>query len=165
MSNITSSPGQSASRPSKSTLWRWIAFVGGGILLLALLAIMTMRHSMTSVPADLDYSTTLLSAQGLYEVSYVSDLGSVPINQIQSWTLHVETPDGHPVENATISVDGDMLQHGHGLPTRPAVTGYLGNGDYKLEGIKFHMPGWWVMDFEIAADGQTDTVRFNLLLK
>jgi hypothetical protein len=45
------------------------------------------------------------------------------------------------------------------------VTRSLGNGDYLVEGVKFHMPGWWVMDFEIQAGGKTDTVRFNLMLK
>jgi len=27
------------------------------------------------------------------------------------------------------------------------------------------MPGWWVMDFGVTANGQTDQVRFNMLLK
>ena len=31
-----------------------------------------------------------------------------------------------------IGVDGDMPQHGHGLPTRPQVTDYLGDD----------VPGW-----------------------
>ena len=34
-----------------------------------------------------------------------------------------------------------------------------------VEGIKFQMGGWWVMDFAIAAGGRADTVRFNLQLK
>jgi hypothetical protein len=42
--------------------------------------------------------------------------------------------NGEPVENATIAVDGDMPEHGHGLPTCPQVTKYLGNGDYLVEG-------------------------------
>src|SRR5262245_61800999 len=78
----------------------------------------------------LDYSTTRLSDNGLFLVSYRSSQGAVAINQIHQWILHVETADGQPVENATITVDGDMPEHGHGLPTRPQVTEYLGNGDY-----------------------------------
>jgi hypothetical protein len=142
----------------------WLLWVGG-IVLLLVVAVVAMVASMSYVPSGLDYSTTLPSEQGLYTIGYTSDLGSVPVNQMQSWTLHVETADGQPVENATITVDGDMPQHGHGLPTRPQVTRYLGNGDYKVEGLKFHMPGWWVMDFVVTVDGQTDQVRFNLLLK
>jgi len=78
---------------------------------------------------------------------------------------HVATPDGQPVTDAVITVDGDMPQHGHGLPTRPQVTKHLGNGDYLVEGLKFQMGGWWVVDFTIDANGKHDTVRFNMILK
>jgi hypothetical protein len=84
---------------------------------------------------------------------------------MHQWTLHVESADGQPVEDATITVDGDMPQHGHGLPTRPQVTQNLGNGDYLVEGIKFQMGGWWLMDFTITANGQTDAVHFNMMLE
>ena len=67
-------------------------------------------------PADLDYSTTSESDNGLYRVSYTASNGTIPVNQMHEWTLHVESADGTPVEDATITVDGDMPQHGHGLP-------------------------------------------------
>lgn len=145
----------------KFPIW---ALVTAAVLLVLIAGGTALYLRMSHIPVDLDTATTLTSQGGLYTVSYSSDLGSVPVNQIQSWTLHVETPTGQHVENATIRVDGDMPQHGHGLPTRPQVTRYLGNGDYKVEGLKFHMPGWWVMDFEVTSGGQTDQVRFNLLL-
>jgi hypothetical protein len=137
----------------------------GGIVLLLLIAAGALIAQMSYVPDDLDYSTTRLTEQGLYKVSYIAEVNPVPVNQMLTWTLHVETADGQLVEKATITVDGDMPQHGHGLPTRPQVTRYLGNGDYKVEGLKFHMPGWWVMDFVVTANGQTDQVRFNLMLQ
>src|SRR5918911_260432 len=88
-----------------------------------------------------------------------------PINQLHTWKIRVTTPDGQPIEGATITVDGDMPQHGHGLPTRPQVTRYLGDGRYLVEGMKFQMGGWWVADFTITdPGGHTDTVRFNFIL-
>lgn len=114
--------------------------------------------------AGLDFSTTRLSDNGLFRVSYVSSENVIPVNQMHQWTLHVETADGELVEDATITVDGDMPEHGHGLPTRPQVTEYLGNGDYLVEGVKFQMGGWWVMDFTITANNHTDAVHFNMKL-
>jgi hypothetical protein len=111
-----------------------------------------------------EYATERMSAQGGYRVSYRTD-GSVPVGRLHAWTLHVDRADGTPVTDATIAVDGDMPQHLHGLPTRPRVTRHLGNGDYLLEGVKFQMGGWWVMDFDITAGGRTERVRFNLQLK
>ena len=160
MNNTVTMPTTAAPRKVRPWLW-WVA----GLVLLLLVAAGVLISSMSFVPTDLDYSTTRLTEQGVYEVTYVSKVNPIPVNQMLTWTLHVETADGQPVENASIAVDGDMPQHGHGLPTRPQVARYLGNGDYLVEGLKFHMPGWWVMDFEVTANGQTDQVRFNLMLQ
>jgi hypothetical protein len=94
-----------------------------------------------------------------------SQLDPIAINQIHNWTLHVETADGQPVENAEITVDGGMPQHDHGLPTAPQVTQDLGNGDYLVEGLRFHMDGWWEIMFVIESASQSDGVTFNLLLQ
>lgn len=114
--------------------------------------------------AATEYATERLSAQGGYRVSYRTD-GPVPVGRLHAWTLHVARADGSPVNDAAIAVDGDMPQHLHGLPTRPRVTRHLGNGGYLVEGIKFQMGGWWVMDFDVTAAGQTERVRFHLQLK
>ena len=125
---------------------------------------MSMAMGAMEVPDDLDTSATRTSDQGLYQVS-ISQLDPIAINQIHNWTLHVETADGQPVENAEITVDGGMPQHNHGLPTTPQVTQDLGNGDYLVEGLKFHMDGWWEIKFVIESAGQSDGVTFNLLLQ
>ena len=144
---------------------RWIAAIMGGILLLLAAWLGVMLYRTNDIPSDLDLSTTRLSNQGVYQVSYTPRRGPIVINQIHAWTIHVATPDGQPMTDAVITVDGDMPQHGHGLPTRPQVTKHLGNGDYLVEGMKFQMGGWWVVDFTIDAHGKHDTVRFNMMLQ
>ncbi len=154
---------------SKPKLVRTLISFGlalGGLVLVYMIAMyMTMAKLNSEVPANLDYATTRLSENGLFKVSYTASTGAVPVNQLHQWTLHIETAEGQPVENATINVDGDMPQHGHGLPTQPRVTKNLGNGDYLVDGMKFQMGGWWVMDFNIIANDQTDAVHFNMMLK
>jgi len=118
-----------------------------------------------SSPGGLDTSTSMLSENGLFRVSWNSDPVSPPLNQIHTWTIHVETADGQAIDKAEITVDGGMPQHGHGLPTSPQVTQNLGNGDYLVEGMKFQMLGWWEVRFLISANGQSDTVTFNLTLE
>jgi hypothetical protein len=121
-------------------------------------------HANSSAPSGLDVSTERVTDNGQFKVSFSSE-ESIVINQMHSWTLHVETADGQPVENATITVDGGMPQHGHGLPTVPQVTEYLGDGNYLVEGMKFQMGGWWEVRFDITDGGVNDTVTFNLTLE
>jgi hypothetical protein len=156
---------QTTSKPKFPRILLWIGGILGGLALVIVVLMNMMRASMGDVPSDLDYSTTRLSENGLFNVSYTASTGTVPVNQMHQWTLHVETADGQPVTDATITVNGDMPQHGHGLPTSPQVTQNLGNGDYLVEGLRFQMGGWWVMDFTITANGQTDMVRFNMQLR
>ncbi len=118
-----------------------------------------------SAPADLDTSTERLTDNGVFRVSWSSDPASPPLNQIHTWTIHVETADGQAIDNAEITVDGGMPDMNHGLPTSPQVTENLGNGDYLVEGMKFQMLGWWEAKFNINANGQSDNVTFNLILK
>jgi hypothetical protein len=117
-----------------------------------------------SAPDDLDLSAEKRTENGVFNVSYTSSLEPMPINKIHSWELVVNTPEGNPVSGADISLDGDMPEHGHGLPTQPEVTAELENGKYLVEGLKFSMPGWWVIKFNVRAGGRSDIVKFNLLL-
>ena len=127
--------------------------------------IMPLMMRFNPPPADLNLATTRVTDKGLYEVSFTPATDPIAINQIHSWTLHVETPEGKAVENAQITVDGGMPQHGHGLPTRPQVTQNLGNGDYLVEGMKFQMIGWWEVRYTITASEQSDSITFNLVIK
>ena len=150
---------------AKRGISRRLLATGAIALAIVLFAVGFMVWRMTYVPSDLDMSTTRLSDHGLFKATIRPSVDPIPINQILSWTLHVETAAGQPVENATIAVNGDMPQHGHGLPTQPEVNKYLGNGDYQVDGIKFQMTGWWVVDFDITAANQSDRASFNLILK
>jgi hypothetical protein len=157
------------SHPAKTRkpgrLLAWLGGAIGLIVLLAAAAIGFMIYRMNYVPADLDLATTRLSAQGVYQATILPETQPIPVNQMHTWVLHVETAEGQPLTTAEITVDGDMPQHGHGMPTRPQVTQNLGGGDYRVEGMKFQMGGWWVIDFYTTANGVSDKVSFNLLLQ
>jgi hypothetical protein len=71
---------------------------------------------------------------------------------------------GRPVEGATLTIDGGMPQHGHGLPTRPRMTRAIGSGAYEIEGVRFNMGGWWEFKVTIASERGADSVTFNLSL-
>jgi hypothetical protein len=110
-----------------------------------------------------DAPTEWQSTRGVYTVSVTSSLEPIEINQIHSWDLHISS-HGKPVEGAALSISGGMPKHDHGLPTRPRVTEELGDGNYRLGGMRFHMQGDWEITIEIEAAGKTDTVVVTLTL-
>jgi len=120
---------------------------------------------MTEMKADVDTSTEVTSDGELFRVSYKSAVSPLPINSLHSWTLTVQTAEGKPVSGAAITVVGDMPEHGHGLPTEPEMTGELNDGSYLIEGIRFSMPGWWVLNFHIQAGELRDQASFNILVR
>jgi hypothetical protein len=144
---------------------RWAGIAAAAAAIGAMTALSACAFTGKRVPPGLDVAAVRTSENAAYRVSYASQPAPVPINQLHRWTLHVETADGRPVTDAQIKVDGDMPQHGHGLPTRPRVTANLGNGDYQVDGIRFQMGGWWVMEFTIDAGGRRDVAKFNLMLQ
>jgi hypothetical protein len=91
-------------------------------------------------------SVTLLSAAACSMVRMAIGTGAVP----------------PAVEGATITVDGGMPQHGHGLPTSPRVTKSHGDGVYQIDGVRFNMGGWWEFRLAIASPAGADTITFNL---
>jgi YtkA-like len=119
----------------------------------------TPSAEATPVP---NLQSGVMSENGLFRASWASTPATPPINAVHEWVLHVETAEGEPATGAIITVDGDMPAHGHGMPTQPEVTEDRGNGDYLVEGMSFQMGGYWIVDFTITFDGQTDLMRFGL---
>jgi hypothetical protein len=135
---------------------------------LAALAIATALLSACMIfmrpPSDPKlYDATQVSAQQKYRVTFTA-AESIKVGKLHSWNIQVATLDGSPVDSATITVDGGMPQHGHGLPTKPWVTRQLGDGRHLVEGMKFNMGGWWVVKFAVASTQGSDVVTFNLKL-
>lgn len=111
------------------------------------------------------FQDTLESNSGLFVVALESDNPTAVLNEFQNWLLTVNHAEsGQVVSPARISVGGGMPMHGHGLPTQPKITEYLGEGQYRLEGLKFNMYGQWVLEFEIITAEATDTVVFKVVV-
>ncbi len=97
-------------------------------------------------------------------VTWMSPDGDIEINKMHSWILHIETEDGTAIEGATLEVSGGMPEHDHGLPTRPRVTEDLGDGKYRVDGLRFHMRGYWEIEITIRSDDETSIVIIPLQL-
>ncbi len=144
---------------------RWLR----ALVLLVLVAVAPAAcvHAAASTPtpaaSPVPGETTRWSEKARYRVSYVPAPSPVPMLVVHSWTVTIVDATERPIDEARVTVLGGMPAHAHGLPTTPAVTA-LGGGRYRVDGLKFHMPGAWVVAFRINASAGIDTVSFALEL-
>ena len=98
------------------------------------------------------------------KIEIYSELSPLSINQIHSWHLRVLDRNNEILELEELNIFGGMPEHDHGLPTQPKVTTRLDNGDYLLEGVRFHMQGHWQLQVELQLNGVEDTaiIDFDL---
>ena len=150
-------------RPSLSTLQRAAFFAG-----VAGVAFAGPLHaglfSVVERPAAREFGIgPRASTNRLYKAT-LQPAQALRLRQLQTVPVLVVDAEGRPVEGARISVYGGMPEHSHGLPTRPVVKRYLGNGIYEIEGLRFSMGGWWELKLAIETARGTDRVTFNLAL-
>lgn len=118
----------------------------------------------TSVFAAENYPDLSGSSSGGLKIEIYSSLSPLLINQIHSWHIRLLDPSAQPVAVEQLSVTGGMPEHDHGLPTQPQVTTRLDNGDYLLEGVRFHMPGKWQLIIDFTKDGEDDRAVIDFQL-
>lgn len=129
-------------------------------------ALLCLPALVDSIPVAAGEQGACVTARGVYQVRYRSELQPIHINTLHAWVLLVQTAEGKPVSDAVIEIGGGMPQHDHGLPTRPQVTADPGAGNYRIEGLRFHMQGEWQLSVSISTGTGTevDTCVISLQL-
>jgi hypothetical protein len=124
--------------------------------------VMTMLHGGPPRPPQSEFGLgPKPTAAGVYRVS-LEPLEPLATRRLQKVRVRVLDAAGRAVEDAEITVDGGMPQHGHGLPTRPRMTGRVAEGVYEIDGVRFNMGGWWQFRLAITASAGADSITFNL---
>ena len=130
------------------------------ILVLGALQLLPFGHQAP----DIDQSRSRTSENGMFTVALEPETGTIEIGPLHAFILTVATQDGQTVSEATIEIGGGMPDHDHGLATQPEITAALGEGRYRVEGVKFTMEGWWQLRFDISTAAGDDAVVFNIVL-
>jgi len=144
-----------------ASFWRYVLAVSGLAAALAAILAAAYLHSASQGP---DLSRSKASVNGLFVAGLRPQSGAVRVGEMQSWQLTLTTKAGAPVEYAAIDVSGGMPQHSTGLPTSPQVTDYLGQGRYRIDGVKFSRRGWWQLRLTVSAAQGSDSIVFNIVL-
>ena len=82
-----------------------------------------------------------------YALAY--KLSEVAVSRHFTMDVGACAKSGSPPEN--LKVDAQMPEHRHGMNYRPEVE-RMGDGLWRVEGLMFHMPGRWQLEFQL--DGE-----------
>lgn len=144
-----------------NSIWRYGLAVVGLAVVLTGIVFAAYLHGSGKGP---DLSRTKATVNGLFVAAIRPQSGAVRVGELQSWQLTLTTKAGAPVEYAAVDISGGMVRNTHGLPTSPQVTDYLGQGRYRIDGVKFSMRGWWQLRLTVSAAQGSDSVVFNIVL-
>lgn len=89
----------------------------------------------------------------------------LPLHRMHDWIVDIELADDTSEIPTAIYFDGGMPSHGHGFVTQPRVTRNLGHGEFLVEGVKFHMPGEWVLQITVTSRDSSDQVTLPLVVE
>ena len=128
---------------------------GFGLLVVLLAALGARDLSRSAV--------SLVSNDGTYFVTYNSEPAVIPQNEPFAVEVRVFLDEAHtrPAPGIELALDARMPQHGHGMRREPRVE-RLGEGHYHVDGIQFHMPGYWELYFDLTQGAVTERAQDSL---
>ncbi len=124
----------------------------------------TVRTGPEVTPSREDRARDRASDKGLFRVVLSGQPDPAPLGLMLEWEIRIVAPDGTPVTEAEIAVSGVMPDQNHVMQSEPRMTRVLGDGYYRIEGVKFDRQGWWHLKFAIESDGKSDTVAFSIMV-
>jgi hypothetical protein len=102
------------------------------------------------------------SHDGHYRASMIPSPDAVSLGRPLAWTVEVRTAAGAPVEDATLELESWMPDEDR-MGARPRAAEYLGDGRWRVEGLRFDRLGWWNVKLAISAPAATDSLAFNVV--
>lgn len=134
----------------------------------ALLTLLCFSFVAMAEPSEADAAPHTVwhaeGSNGVYGASFQPVAGKLALGEYSVWKLKLVNASGQPLDKASIGISAGMFGegHGHGMPTSPVASAYLGDGFYQIEGVLFSMLGDWTFFFDVEQDGQRDRIRIDL---
>ena len=97
---------------------------------------------------------------GKYTVAYATSPSPVVVGQHFRVDVAVCAKAGAPAAR-DLRVDATMPEHRHGMNYRASVTSPR-PGEWRAEGLLFHMPERWDLTFDVVAGGATQRVTSTM---
>lgn len=117
-----------------------------------LIALLLIGCTSSKLPPPEPGVTSTTSNDAAFTVQWSTRPEVIPVNDFFEVDVLLLGPDGAPLSNATLDVDAAMPHHRHGMNHRSHMVD-VGSGRWRAEDMLFHMPGAWVLYFDVKQDG------------
>ncbi len=121
---------------------------------------------IVSAPEPLEEEPAWRRASGTaerFDVAWRPVEGDVPRNE--HFKIEVEVfKDDVRYAVTRLGVRGWMPDHAHGFVQQPLITD-LGEGRFLVEGLLFHMRGFWNLIFDVRDEASEDVVEFDITIR
>ncbi|MCA9642897.1 MAG: FixH family protein [Polyangiaceae bacterium] len=104
-----------------------------------------------------------MSSKAMFEVMLMDADPAPPAKLANTWMVHVKDASGNNVSGATLSVNPNMPDHGHGSTQTTVVTD-MGDGMYQLTPVYMQMAGYWAVPITVTMGADTDTAQFDFCI-
>jgi len=113
---------------------------------------------------DKDYSRTRNTDGGSFKVTFIPKPDPIPYNKHFTMEIKVEgAKDPKISAKIVLKVDAGMPTHQHGMNTEAKVK-KVSDNKFEVEGLLFHMRGYWELTVDIEADGKKEKAIFSIYL-
>lgn len=120
--------------------------------------------ALCAFPARPGTTRSIASNAGAYVVEYACEPEPIPLNEPFSIELRVRAADGSVPDGLELAFDARMPEHRHGMRVVPEVR-ELGEGRFRVEGARLHMPGAWELHFDLTRGAITERAQARVELE
>ena len=105
-----------------------------------------------------------LSSKKSFRLSYTPQPDPIPLNQHFRLRLLLQDSGNKVLDGARLSVDATMPEHNHGMNVKARVKP-LGQGRYEVQGLLFHMAGYWEIAVTVEQGGRREQAIFGVTVE
>ncbi len=128
----------------------------------ALLGAFLATPAWADCALDLGRGTGWVVFSDRYLMAFRTDPLRIEVGEPFALVVNVCTRRGGAAELR--AVDASMPEHRHGMNYRATIAA-KGEGRFRAEGLLFHMPGRWEINFDVAAGAESERLTHDIIIK
>ena len=113
-------------------------------------------------PLELGRGTGWVVFSDLYMIAFRPDPLRIEVGAPFSLILNICTKKNQPAE--LVALEATMPEHKHGMNYKPTIVAGK-DGRYRADGLLFHMPGRWELNFDVRSGAEIERLSHDIVLK